>query len=625
MLASVSAERCSFSLRSASISSFCSSEPFSGGGGKRMASLEGRTTGAQLPPVGSSRKGILSVQPARSIARETTDAAIRFLGANDVFIALCLAGDETSSVWGKEATIGSLPRGQAFLSCPAMTLDPLPTRREPRLPARLVTVRLRSCEAVAKLGSWACKRRCARYCGTMHDGKPVAAPLAKPTVVAIDMGYGHLRPARAIATMLGCPVLHADQPPLADADERERWATTRRFYETMSRISAAPWVGKPFRGLLNAATSIPHLHPFRDLSGRTIGVRLIEHSARSGLGRSMVAHLQESNSALVTTFYSPALLADFHGYDRIYCVVTDSDVNRVWAPIDPHQSKIQYLAPSGRVVRRLRAYGVSKDQVELTGFPLPHSLLGGSQLAALRANLLPRLVRLDQNGVFRHQFAQELEALGALPEANGPPHLAFAVGGAGAQADISASFLPSLRDLLTSERLRLTLVAGVKRDVRDLFELQLQRAGLAQELGRSVRILYEPNLDEYFDRFDALLAHVDILWTKPSELTFYGALGLALVFAPPIGVHEDYNQRWALENGAGLKQRDPSVASDWLGEWLSDGTLAAAAWAAHKRLPCRGLYRILERLGFPIDEPAAARPHSENGTNDAVRESREGS
>ena len=142
---------------------------------------------------------------------------------------------------------------------------------------------------------------------------PVSLELAPPTVVAIDMGYGHLRPARAIASMLGCPVLHADEPPLADSEEQRRWATTRRVYETMSRISAAPWIGPPFRALLNAATAIPHLHPFRDLSARTSAVRLIESSARAGLGRSMVAHLQERNSALVTTFYSPALLADFTG------------------------------------------------------------------------------------------------------------------------------------------------------------------------------------------------------------------------------------------------------------------------------------------------------------------------
>jgi len=154
--------------------------------------------------------------------------------------------------------------------------------------------------------------------------------------------------------------------------------------------------------------------------------------------------------------------------------------------------------------------------------------------------------------------------------------------------------------------------------VRDLFEQELERTGIANELGRSVRILYEPNLDEYFDRFDALLANVDILWTKPSELTFYAALGLALVFSPPIGVQEDYNRRWALENGAGLRQRDPRVASEWLGEWLSDGTLAAAAWAAHKRLPCRGLYRILERLGFPFEGDTRARPRSTNGTTEAA-------
>jgi hypothetical protein len=452
----------------------------------------------------------------------------------------------------------------------------------------------------------------------MQDTSHPVPDAAKPTVVAIDMGYGHLRPARSIATMLGQPVLHADEPPLADEEERKRWSTTRRFYETMSRISSDPWVGGPIRAVLNAATSIPHLHPFRDLSRRTIGVRLIEQSAKSGLGRSMVAHLQKNNSALVTTFYSPAVLADFHGYDRIHCVVTDSDVNRVWAPIEPRQSKINYLAPSGRVVRRLRAYGVSKDQVELTGFPLPHSLVGGSDLSALKKNLLPRLVRLDQNGVFRQQFAAELESLGPLPDATGAPHLAFAVGGAGAQAEMSARFLPSLRELLVSQRLRLTLVAGTKRDVRDLFEQELERTGIANELGRSVRILYEPNLDEYFDRFDALLANVDILWTKPSELTFYAALGLALVFSPPIGVQEDYNRRWALENGAGLRQRDPRVASEWLGEWLSDGTLAAAAWAAHKRLPCRGLYRILERLGFPFEGDTRARPRSTNGTTEAA-------
>jgi hypothetical protein len=63
-----------------------------------------------------------------------------------------------------------------------------------------------------------------------------------------------------------------------------------------------------------------------------------------------------------------------------------------------------------------------------------------------------------------------------------------------------------------------------------------------------------------------------------------------------VGVHERYNRRWAIENGPGLKQRDPAHASYWLREWLNDGTLAGAAWTGFVRMPKFGLYQILERV-----------------------------
>jgi hypothetical protein len=415
-------------------------------------------------------------------------------------------------------------------------------------------------------------------------------------VVAIDMGYGHLRPARAIAKQIGVGVMHADRPPLADEEEQRRWQATRRFYEGVTRVSSLALVGTPLRVLLNSITDIPNLHPFRDLSNPTLAVKLLEHSARSGLGRSLVAYLQERDLSLVTTFYSPATFADYHGYDRIFCVVTDSDINRVWAPIDPRSSKIHYFAPSGRAVRRLRSYGVAPHQIELTGFPLPHSLVGGPEAPTLVKNLMRRLVRLDPKGVFRRQFAGDLEPLGALPEPTEPPRLVFAVGGTGAQAELPGVFLPSLKALLEKQKLRLTLVAGVREDVRVRFEHALARTGLGAELGKSIEILHEPELDRYFDRFDALMADTDVLWTKPSELVFYAGLGIPLLLAPPVGIHESYNLRWARENGAGLKQRDPRVVGERIQEHLSDGNLAAAAWAGYRRLPNRGLYRIADRL-----------------------------
>jgi UDP-N-acetylglucosamine:LPS N-acetylglucosamine transferase len=425
----------------------------------------------------------------------------------------------------------------------------------------------------------------------------LSAPPAAATaaVIAIDMGYGHLRPARTLAQHLGTAVLHADRPPLADVEEQRHWAAIRRFYETTTRASSLRWAGPPFRSLLNIVTDIPPLYPFRDLSSPTLGVKWLERLAKKGLGRSMVAHLQERALDLVTTFYSPAVLADYHGYDRIFCVVTDSDVNRVWAPIAPRTSKVHYFAPSGRVVRRLRACGMPKEQVELTGFPLPHSLVGSND-AALRQNLAARLARLDPERIFRQQFAADLEAFDPIPEPSGPPHLVFAVGGAGAQAGLPALFLPSLRNLLESGQLRLTLVAGVRPEVARVFETQIAAAGLASERGRTIDILFETELDRYFDSFDALLGTADILWTKPSELVFYAALGLPLLLSDPIGIHESYNLRWVRENGAGFKQRNPLVTGERLLDLLADGLLAGAAWAGYKRLPHRGLYQIVDRL-----------------------------
>src|SRR5438309_624565 len=99
-----------------------------------------------------------------------------------------------------------------------------------------------------------------------------------------------------------------------------------------------------------------------------------------------------------------------------------SDINRVWAPMHPATTRIRYFAPSTRVVRRLIAYGVPRERITLTGFPLPHELVGGHSLAAAKANLLRRLARLDVEGIFRRRFGDEVErTLGPLPAADGPP------------------------------------------------------------------------------------------------------------------------------------------------------------------------------------------------------------
>ncbi len=129
------------------------------------------------------------------------------------------------------------------------------------------------------------------------------------------------------------------------------------------------------------------------------------------------------------------------------------------------------------------------------------------------------------------------------------------------------------------------------------FREAIHRARLEPLLGGPLDILAAPSFAEYYARFNQLLAITDVLWTKPSELAFYGALGLPLVLAPSVGVHERYNRRWARESGVGLKQREERFAAERISDWLADGDLAAAAWAGYMRLPKFGLYRILEAIG----------------------------
>jgi hypothetical protein len=119
-------------------------------------------------------------------------------------------------------------------------------------------------------------------------------PRPTPLVVAIEMGYGHLRAAEPLAERLGTEVLHADRPPLADDREQRLWHEARRWYELGSRLSQLPAVGKPLELALEALTHIPPLHPYRDLSAPTASARTLERFARRGLGQLLIDRMKST-------------------------------------------------------------------------------------------------------------------------------------------------------------------------------------------------------------------------------------------------------------------------------------------------------------------------------------------
>ncbi len=437
----------------------------------------------------------------------------------------------------------------------------------------------------------------------------VRYPLARPVVASVTMGYGHLRAAHPLAEQLGVEVLAVDEPPLAGAQEAKLWAWVRRMHELLSK--PMPFLGpfdRPARGLMNALTMIPPLHERRDHRAPTWSVHLLDGMIRRGLGLGMVEKLRHLRAPLVTTFYAPAIIADRAGIEDVYCVVTDADCNRVWAPLDATSTRIKYCAPTPRVVRRLQSFGVPERNISLTGFPLPTLLTQTTSLTSPELRLVDRIARLDPRGVFRKLHGQELSLLDGVLRTRvdasgnaaggggspGPVHLMFAVGGAGAQAEQVHEFLPSLRPLLLEGRLRLELVAGTRPEVARSFVDAVTRAGLKQALERDILIIEGSDFKSYYDAFNRALLRTDVLWTKPSELSFYPALGMACILSRPLGAHERYNRRWLREQGVGLKQRRLDHTRGWFEEWLEDGTLAAAAWSGFVRLPKHGTDSIAE-------------------------------
>jgi hypothetical protein len=251
-------------------------------------------------------------------------------------------------------------------------------------------------------------------------------------------------------------------------------------------------------------------------------------------------------------------------------------------------------------MRRLRQYGVPDERIFITGFTLPRDNIGGPEMATLKADLLGRLGRLDPKGRFTSVYGPTVqELLGARPDPSGGAQrvtVTFAVGGAGAQAEIGLMLAQALKPGILDGRFRLVLVAGVNRLVERVFREFVTRMDLESMLGDGVVIVREDRKSDYFEGFNGLMRETDILWTKPSELSFYSALGIPIVMAPAIGSQEGKNLRWLMDKGRALPQYTPRLALEWLTDMLKDGVFAEKALSGFIKNRKLGVFKIEEVL-----------------------------
>ncbi len=395
----------------------------------------------------------------------------------------------------------------------------------------------------------------------------------KAWVIAVDMGYGHQRTAYPLKDLaVSSKVINANNYQGIPQKDREMWAQAKAGYEFISVFSRTPLIGPLIFGLFNKLQRIRKFYPHRDLSKPNLQLKQTLSPIKKGLGRHLIKKLSHNPLPLIGTFFTAVFMAEYFNYPgEIYCVVCDTDISRTWAPLEPKKSKIKYFAPTSRVAERLQLYGVDKKNIFLTGYPLPLENVGSKRKEILKEDLKQRLLNLDPYGHYFRKYKTLIKAkLGKIPsKSNHPLTIMFAVGGAGAQKEIGVGIARALAERIKKDEVRLILVAGIRPKVRKYFQEHTK--------GLKVEIIYAGDIKQYFRQFNKALRQTDILWTKPSELSFYSALGLPIIIAPPIGSQEDFNKRWLLNSGFGFPQKNPSYLNQWLFDWLEKGYFAEAA------------------------------------------------
>jgi len=247
--------------------------------------------------------------------------------------------------------------------------------------------------------------------------RPRKKPLA--WVIAADMGLGHQRSAYPLCEFSPKgEVLAANNYPHIPSRDKAFWKASREFYEFVSTLERLPLLGKFVFGFFDRFQKVEGFYPQRDLSKPTLIVKRITAALEKGWGKHFIQSLSKNPLPFLTTFFVPALMAEYFDYPApIYCVVTDVDIARSWTPLQPKQSRIHYLVPTPRTAERLKQYGVREEYIFLTGFPLPKENLGSLKFEIARRDTAGRILNLDPNRIYRPRYEALIKKyLRRLPE-----------------------------------------------------------------------------------------------------------------------------------------------------------------------------------------------------------------
>jgi len=417
------------------------------------------------------------------------------------------------------------------------------------------------------------------------------------------MGLGHIRAAYPLKDISEEGILIYGSKRVTPPKEYKIWKKIKNTYYIISRAGSIPFLGKYILAPMLALQRIEPYYPVKNMSKPNLAVKYLHYMInKKGLCAALVQNAHAHETRMVHTFYATAIAMEIENQfpHNNYLLICDTDFNRVWVPPNPSESRIKYLAPCTQVKKRLLTYGVPDQNIYLTGFPLPKENIGSKEnLEILKEDLWNRLLRLDPTDKFfsfhRKSVLYWLDKEEMPQTRKDSFTLTFAVGGSGAQVEMIETILKSLKQKIKDGKIKLQFSAGIQKKVFERITGYINEMGLQGYMGERMNIIFDLDVYKYLEKFNLALRTTDVLWTKPSELSFYCGLGIPILIAPPIGTHEELNKRWLQEIHAGI---EPPGALEYTHEWLFDlrenGRLAEAAWDGFLKVRKLGTYHIEE-------------------------------
>ena len=382
------------------------------------------------------------------------------------------------------------------------------------------------------------------------------------------MGFGHLRAAHNIASYGHATVARVDREPYVGLVDKIVWNGAQNAHTHASREADAK--NKLLYGWFEGIMNIPEGNSPPSMAAS----RFVHTLGEFGVGRVFFNSLDSQYPTLVHTFYLHAMLSVYRKYPgRNFLLLCDTDFHRVWVPVDPKAGNIEYMVPISKSADRLISYGVPPGKIHVTGFPLPVADTGGKDLSTLSTPLNARRNRLRR-------------------DSNVPLTVMFPFSGAGAYSNMLAELVKSMVGTIKEGSLRLIVSCGDNERALAGAENLFKHYNL--EDSEYTEIIFNKNIFRSFDRFNESLRFTDLIITKPSELVFYAALGIPMVFLPPIGAHEARNREYLIDNGCAVDLPDISEFPRWLEENRVNERLLSLAEEGNRNLPKTGVFEIDE-------------------------------